>query len=136
MKLEITNETAHKIPASLFTALQVQEANGTVELLLTGDNQIRKINLQYRDRDQPTDVLSFSEKDILPFAQDSKKLGQIIISVDRAKQQAKDLNQTLEEELRFLFVHGLLHLLGYDHQTPAEEKKMLTRAYKILGRNS
>jgi len=61
-------------------------------------------------------------------------LGQIFISVPTARRNAKTMKQSLEEELQFLFVHGLLHLLGYDHRTPAQEKEMLRYAYKILGR--
>ncbi|MFA5842707.1 MAG: rRNA maturation RNase YbeY [Candidatus Gracilibacteria bacterium] len=61
-------------------------------------------------------------------------LGQIFISIPTARRNAKTMKQSLEEELQFLFVHGLLHLLGFDHQTPEQEKEMLKYAYKILGR--
>lgn len=62
-------------------------------------------------------------------------LGQIFISIPTARRNAKTMKQSLEEELQFLFVHGLLHLLGYDHQTPEQEREMLGWAYQILGRN-
>lgn len=67
----------------------------------------------------------------LPIA---SSLGQIFISIPTARRNAKAMNQSLEKELQFLFVHGLLHLLGYDHQTSAQEKEMLKNAYRILGR--
>lgn len=98
-----------------------------VELLLTNDATIHKLNKQYRSKDRPTDVLSFS-------LEDPVHLGQLVISVDRAREQAKDIGQSLEEELQFLFTHGLLHLLGYDHEEPEEEKIMLQKAYKLLNR--
>jgi probable rRNA maturation factor len=61
-------------------------------------------------------------------------VGQVFISIPTARRNAKTMKQSLEEELQFLFVHGLLHLLGFDHQTPEQEKEMLKYAYKILGR--
>lgn len=99
----------------------------SVELLLTDDPTIQELNKQYRQKDKPTDVLSF------PF-ESEELLGQIIISVPTAKRQAEHLQQTLEKEIQFLFTHGLLHLLGYDHQEPAEEEEMLTKTYALLDR--
>ena len=100
-----------------------------VELWLTGNENIQKLNKDFRSKDKPTDVLSFS-------LNDQENLGQIVISVERAESQAKEIGQSLEEELRFLFAHGLLHLLGYDHETPEEEKQMLKKAYEILEREA
>ena len=133
MKLTITQSA--KIPAKIFTDLlkklpPIPEEN--VELLLTDNEEIHAINKQYRNIDRPTDVLSFAERE--SSNPDPKFLGQIIISLDRAQEQADELNQSLEEELRFLFVHGLLHILGYDHEKPEDEKVMLKEAYRILGR--
>ena len=65
---------------------------------------------------------------------DPDSLGQIVISVPAAQRNADEMNQSLEEELRFLFIHGLLHILGYDHQTTPDETEMMTLAYEILGR--
>ena len=131
MKLTITQNT--KSP-KLFTDLLKTSANPeeNVELLLTNNEEIHAINKQYRNIDRPTDVLSFAERESP--SPDPKFLGQIIISLDRAQEQADELNQSLEEELRFLFVHGLLHILGYDHEKPEDEKVMLKEAYRILGR--
>ena len=129
MKLEFTNDTDLDIHAKLFEDLLPHlpktEAE-TVELLLTDDETIRELNKKYRKIDKPTDVLSFE--------MGAENLGQIVISVERAIQQAKELKQSLEKELRFLFTHGLLHLLGYDHENPEDERKMLEKAYEILGR--
>ncbi len=99
----------------------------TVELWLTDDAEIQKLNKEYRDKDKPTDVLSFPVRM-------NGALGQLVISLETAERQAAELHQSTEEELRFLFTHGLLHLLGYDHETPHEEAAMLEKAYAILGR--
>lgn len=135
MKLLYSNETKAKVPSTLFkTILKRLPVLGEsthlyedVELLLTNNATIQKLNKQYRDKDKPTDVLSFSMEDPV-------HLGQIVISVERAREQAKEIGQSLEDELQFLFAHGVLHLLGYDHEKHEEEKVMLAKAYKLLNR--
>jgi len=79
-----------------------------LSLLLTGDDEIRTLNSRFRGKDRPTDVLSFPmDDDIL--------LGDIVVSMERARAQADEAGETIEAELARLLVHGLLHLLGYDH---------------------
>jgi probable rRNA maturation factor len=107
-----------------------------VELALVDDPTIRRLNHQMRGLDKPTDVLSFANREIDDPATRkaaSHSLGEIVISVPAAQRNADEIGQSLEEELRFLFLHGLLHILGYDHQTPKEEAKMMGIAYEILG---
>ena len=91
-----------------------------LSIVLVSDAQIRRLNKLYRNKDKPTDVLSFpiGEK-----VEDWLILGDIVISVDTAKRQAKELGYSLEEELKRLLVHGLVHLLGYDHELGGEEEK-------------
>lgn len=134
MKLIFTKEVELDAEASLFSHIlerlgdvHKEIVQKQVELLITDNETIQTLNKQYRGKDSPTDVLSF------PF-NDPDNLGQIIISLDRAKEQALDLNQSLEEELKFLFAHGVLHLLGYDHHEPEEEKIMIAKTYKLLKR--
>lgn len=105
-----------------------------VEFVLTTDSEIHKLNLHYRHKDAPTDVLSFAwEESEDSFPGEDSMLGQIIISLDRAKEQAKEYVHSLEREMAFLSIHGLLHLLGYDHEVgPAEEKRMREREKEIL----
>ncbi len=101
--------------------------DGELSVLLTDDSEIRSLNHQYRGIDRPTDVLSFSqlEGDTIPHANGPLILGDIVISLDRAREQAKDLDVSVEEELRRLFIHGLLHLVGYDHESSmAQARKM------------
>jgi probable rRNA maturation factor len=91
-----------------------------LSIALVSDVQIKRLNKLYRNKDKPTDVLSFpiGEK-----VEDWLILGDIVISVDTAKRQAQELGHSLEEELKRLLVHGLVHLLGYDHELGGEEEK-------------
>jgi len=91
--------------------------NESTTLILCSDYAIRKLNRQYRKIDRATDVLSF------PFG-DPDLLGEIYISLQRAKIQAKRYGLTYNEELKRLFIHGLLHLMGYDHHKKAEREAM------------
>lgn len=134
IQLLFVNETKTPVDPKLFKSVlkRLPKVEGPltykdVELLLTDDATIHALNKQYRGKDKPTDVLSFSMEDPV-------HLGQLVISVDRAREQAEDIGQSLEEELKFLFTHGTLHLLGYDHEEPEEEKVMLAKAYELLER--
>jgi probable rRNA maturation factor len=91
-----------------------------LSIVLVSDPQIRRLNKLYRNKDKPTDVLSF------PIGEKVNGwliLGDIVISVDTARRQAQELGHSLEEELKRLLVHGLVHLLGYDHELGGEEEK-------------
>ena len=105
------------------------------------DNEfIHRINREYRHIDRPTDVISFAfldneeDKDSQLHGQGIVCLGDIYISIDKAKEQAEEYGHSLKRELSFLFVHGLLHLLGYDHMTPEDEKVMFALQDEILPR--
>ena len=101
--------------------------DGEVSVLLTDDAEIRSLNSQYRGIDRPTDVLSFSqlEGDDLPTGNGPLLLGDIVISLERAREQARDLGVSMEDELHRLFIHGLLHLMGYDHEGSAAEAERM-----------
>ena len=103
------------------------------------DNEfIHKMNREYRGVDRPTDVISFAfldgedNRDQLLHGTGPVSLGDIYISVDKAKEQAEEYGHPLERELSFLFVHGLLHLLGYDHMTKEDEEVMFKLQDEIL----
>jgi len=103
------------------------------------DNEfIHKMNKQYRGIDRPTDVISFAFLDSENDKQQVLKtkgpvvLGDIYISLDKAKEQAEEYGHPLDRELRFLFVHGLLHLLGYDHMKKEDEEIMFKLQEEIL----
>ncbi|NIK13354.1 putative rRNA maturation factor [Alkalibacillus almallahensis] len=114
------------------------EETAEMSVTIVDDETIKQINADYREKDYATDVISFAleeqgegELDIvgddLPV-----HLGDIVISIDRAKAQANEYNHSLNRELAFLAVHGLLHLLGYDHETKADEKAMFQKQESIL----
>ena len=106
---------------------------GHISLALVGDDQIHFLNKEYRGKDVPTDVLSFAYLEVADFKRSEDfVVGDIFISVDTAKKQAKAKNHSLEKELEILFVHGFLHLFGFDHGNDKEEKEMEKWAKKIL----
>ncbi len=156
MQLDWNNEqTGHEIPEAwidkLSELLQLAGAaegltEGEVALTFTSDEGIHALNRDYRGIDRPTDVLSFAmqedgneELDIIFEVEDENEsdplsgmLGDIIISVDRAKLQSEEYGHSLEREIGFLFVHGFLHLIGYDHQDEAAEAEMTAKQEAVL----
>ncbi len=114
------------IKSAVEAELKLNSENVELSILLTDDESIQALNAQYREKDKPTDVLSF-EMD------DDVMIGDIVISIDTATKQANDADIALEREIAFLFIHGLLHLLGYDHETnETDEKVMFELQEKIL----
>jgi probable rRNA maturation factor len=104
-----------------------------LSVLLTDDPFIRGLNETHRGKDRPTDVLAFPllpAGEIEPEAPAGALLGDVVISIDTAERQAKQRRHALMDEITFLLAHGILHLVGYDHQTDAEEAVMnaMTRA--------
>lgn len=122
----LTYEFFMKIAEAVFDYLNNKENQYEISLLITNDETIHLLNKEYRQKDKPTDVLSFPmEDDIM--------LGDIVISLDTAKKQALERDINVDREVAFLFIHGLLHLLGYDHETSAEdEKEMFALQEEIL----
>ncbi len=118
------------------TALKIAGGHGDVSAAIVGDERIRELNNQYRAIDAATDVLSFAnaEGEVLVEAPEAEApfLGDIAISLPTATRQADEIGQSLERELAFLTVHGVLHLLGYDHMTPEDEEKMLEKQREIM----
>jgi probable rRNA maturation factor len=111
-----------------------------LSILLTNDKQIQQINRAHRDKDKPTDVLSFPQNEFVRPEVPKRNsafhvLGDVVISIDTAAHQAQGRHRPLVEEVRFLLAHGLLHLLGHDHLTPAE-KKVMTARTRYLVRNT
>ncbi|WP_182200544.1 rRNA maturation RNase YbeY [Paraliobacillus salinarum] len=109
-----------------------------ISINFVDNREIQIINRNYRQIDRPTDVISFAleeegEGEVKIIGEDMPLiLGDIVISVDMAKEQADEYNHSLERELGFLALHGFLHLLGYDHMNDADEKTMLSRQEELL----
>src|SRR3990172_3661093 len=103
-------------------------------ILITDDATIHDLNRRYADEDKATDVLSFSLREGEEFVSpdDTERLGEVIISLDTAKRQAEEAGRALEAEVAHLLVHGILHLLGYDHAEPDEERAMQAREREVL----
>lgn len=114
------------VAESVFNELDMSSNEYEISLLITDDETIRKYNKEYRNKDRATDVLSFPmEDDII--------LGDVAISFETAKRQSEEAKINIDREVAFLFIHGLLHLLGYDHETSQEdEEEMFAIQEKIL----
>lgn len=139
---EQVNQTHIKLVDDLLHyAAKLEDVSTEAELSVTfvDDLRIQEINRDYRDKDQPTDVISFAlleesegEQPLQLIPGMPVALGDIIISVDRTKEQAVTYQHSFERELGFLALHGFLHLLGYDHIEPTDEKIMNKRQEDIL----
>ena len=107
-----------------------------VSFTLTDNEEIHRLNKKHRGIDRPTDVLSFPLIDFntesIEDTEGTLYLGDIIISIDKAKAQAEEYGHSLERELGFLTAHSMLHLLGYDHMVPEEEKVVFAKQEEIL----
>lgn len=109
-----------------------------LSVTFVSNERIQEINREYRDKDQATDVISFAMEELgegeleIVGAEIPRILGDIIISIPKAREQADEYNHSFMRELGFLAVHGFLHLLGYDHITADEEKVMVEKQKEIL----
>ena len=137
---ELTDEIKETLEKVCLKSLQYEEFNEDCEISLSivTNDEIHDINKQFRNIDSPTDVLSFPQ---LTFEEGEEAdvnengeivLGDIIISIDRAREQAEEYGHSLKRELAFLSVHSMLHLMGYDHMVPEEEEDMFRRQKEIL----
>lgn len=106
--------------------------NAIFSIIFVTPEEIQKLNSEYRKIDRVTDVISFALEDDEDKILDLRILGDIYICIDKMLEQAKEYGHSNKRELSFLTVHGLLHLLGYDHQTVEEEKEMFELQDKIL----
>ena len=125
-------ETVEKV---LEKALEKEKLENTYfNLIIVDNNYIHELNKKYRNIDRPTDVITFALEDensiIIP--NEERILGDIYISIDKAREQSQEYQHSLLRELSFLAVHGFYHLLGYDHQTKEEEKIMFQKQEEVL----
>lgn len=143
MEITLINRTNASIDAyqKLFETIakqteQILHLQNDLEISVTfvRSRTIHKINQEYRGIDRPTDVISFAirdgQEDFL--MEEEKDLGDIFINIDYCKQQAKRYEHAYEREMAFLFTHGLLHCLGYDHMKEEDEKVMFALQDEIL----
>ncbi|MGE5704985.1 MAG: rRNA maturation RNase YbeY [Clostridia bacterium] len=151
LQIEILNEYDQSlgeellalIERCLVAAAEKEDVAGEVSVTLVDNERIHELNREFRGVDRPTDVLSFAmneqgEEELDIYVDEEElddfpnMLGDIVISIPKAKQQAEEYGHSFERELGFLAVHGFLHLIGYDHMNEADEKEMFARQDEIL----
>lgn len=154
LTLEWNSELEEEIPGEWIDMLRIilQRAGlsegvteGEVALTFVDNEGIRELNRTYRGIDAPTDVLSFAMQDqseeeleiqydeeFMEETPNGDLLGDIVISVPRAREQSEEYGHSIQREIGFLFVHGFLHLLGYDHQDEEAERSMFAKQEQIL----
>lgn len=133
-------ENLNLIEKMLHHAAEAQDIEAGSELSVTfvNNEEIQQINNEYRGKNVPTDVISFAMEELgegeiaINVEGAPRVLGDIVISVERAKEQAADYGHSEERELGFLAIHGFLHLLGYDHMEDEDEKEMTEKQEAIL----
>ncbi|MBQ2754526.1 MAG: rRNA maturation RNase YbeY [Clostridia bacterium] len=131
-KIEFTKEFEQLINYTVKASFQYENIPEiSVSVLICDDEEIHELNRQYRDIDRPTDVLSFPMYDDEGNL-DPDELGDIVISLERAKLQAEEYGHSIERELAFLTAHSMLHLFGYDHIEEDEQKEMFAKQEEIL----
>ena len=135
---DVTDIDAHALEQLAHRALEAEDVEEASELsiVLADDDTVQALNREYRGTDAPTDVLSFAQSEGDDFARSddaSPHLGDVIISMDTARRQAEEFHVPLQDEVAHLLLHGVLHLLGYDHEEPDEEQEMRAREEEILG---
>ena len=116
--IELDNETSLHVDENFLNKITSQLTNKDIELIITTEKHIQEINREHRNIDKATDVLSFPY-DEMPMA----PLGSIVISSLHVEDKAKELLHTTDDELSLLFIHGLLHLLGFDHEKDSGEMR-------------
>ena len=140
-KIELFNQTEEEIN-ELDTVLKVLDSAMKKEnldkcvfnLIIVDNSYIHELNKNYRGIDRETDVITFAleDEDSLVLPTDERGLGDIYISIDKARSQAEEYGHSLLRELSFLAVHGFYHLLGYDHMTEEDEKVMFSKQEEVL----
>lgn len=128
-------EWLDKIQPFVMKVLEKLEYNGwEISVMFCKDPFIQELNKQYRELDMPTDVLSFEQGDVYVDEDDKEwfAAGDIVISVDTLVRNAQEFNVTMDEELKRLLIHGVLHLAGYDHSDNSPEQEMLKFQETIL----
>jgi len=125
--IEFDNQTSFDFDVNVLNDIYSYLTKKDIELILTTDEEIQKLNKTYRNKDKPTDVLSFPLEEM-----PGMPLGSIVISIDTAKRGAEEFGHSVEDEIKLLFIHGLLHLLGYDHET--DNGEMRQKEEEIINR--
>lgn len=127
-RLDLDQENYQKIVQNILTYLKLSHCD--LSILFVDEEMIQKLNKDYRNKDAVTDVLSFPQQE--PFSQFTGMLGDVIICLPRAQEQAPDERNTLFQEVVFLTIHSILHLMGHDHMEDDELEEMQTKELEIV----
>ncbi len=115
--IDLDNQTDTPIPVDLLEKIAQSLTTREIELIVTDNKTIQTLNKEYRAKDKATDVLSFPiDSDFMEESMPGIPLGSIVISADLVKERSAEFGHRIEDELSLLFIHGLLHLLGFDHE--------------------
>jgi len=125
-RAKVSDALLSQAAIAAFVAAPRSELNREIAILLTGDDEMRALNLRWRGKDAPTNVLSF------PGGEDEGHLGDVALAFETVEREAMQQNVAIVDHAAHLVVHGMLHLLGYDHETEDEADKMETLETKIL----
>ena len=125
--IDFTNETDTTIDLSLCENIAEEFTKENIELILTDSSKIQELNKQHRGIDKPTDVISFPLEKL-----SNSPIGIIVVSIDKVIEKSKELNHSINDEFTLLFLHGLLHIIGYDHEKDngemrEKEKEMILK---------
>lgn len=127
MKIQVINKTKNKIDVDKIVELSnnilseenLLEKNSYINIVITDDEEMTEYNKKFRNKDGPTDVLSFE------YGLNEETIGDIVISYETVARQAPEYNNSMETELYLMIIHGILHLLGYDHEKNEKEAKIM-----------
>lgn len=138
-KVEVSESLLGKVREVIEASLEYEgvDAACEVSLVFVDNAQIHEMNRDYRGKDQPTDVLSFPQYDDVTSMEaypEELALGDIVISLERAQEQAEEFGHSLEREICFLTAHSMFHLFGYDHDTDENTKVMREREEAVLAK--
>ncbi len=144
-KIKVGEDMLELVKRAVDSSLEFEKFDmpSEIGIMFVDNERIREINREHRNIDKPTDVLSFPIVDMYEGVINSDEgdfdldeevllLGDIIISLEMTKLQAEEYGHSFERELAFLITHGVFHLLGYDHDSPEREEKMISKQYSVL----
>ena len=140
MEVDFYNETEKDLSEEIKKANEIllyglkklKQDDANFNVIIVDNDYIHQLNKKYRGVDRPTDVISFALEDDDTFSPPIRILGDIYISIDKCIEQSKEYGHSLMREFCFLCVHGMLHLLGYDHMNKEDEKEMFSLQEEIL----
>jgi len=132
LQARVKIDTKKIVQRAEFVLSKMGEDKGELSLLFVADSYIRQLNSKYRDVDSKTDVLAFSMREGYGLPKESPILGDVVISTETAKREAKKRGVSIQSEIELYLIHGILHLLGYKDERASDRKKMKAKEKELL----